>query len=80
MCVHPRCSVLVPILCPTAAAVRHLQWNGTSVLNFWADHPEQDLGHVTSIPVLLAISYFTVMECSTISDRSTFSTTGKTIQ
>jgi len=45
-----------------------------------ADHPEQDLGHVTDIPVLLAISYFTVMECSTVTDPSTVSTTSKTIQ
>jgi hypothetical protein len=57
-----------------------MQWNGTSVLNFRVDHPEQDLGHVTDIPVLLAISYFTVMKCSTVTDPSTFSTSGKTIQ
>jgi len=80
MCVRPRCSVLVLILCPTDAAVGQLQRNSTLVLNFRVDHPEQDLGHVTDIPVLLAISYFTVMECSTVTDPSTFSTTVKTIQ
>jgi hypothetical protein len=71
MCARPRCSVL---------ALTELQWHCISVLNFRADHPEQDLGHATDIPVVLAISYVTVMECSTVTDPSTFSTTSNIIQ
>lgn len=68
---RPRCSVLV---------LTELKWHGISILNFRADHPQQDLGHATDIPVLLAINYVTVMERSTATDPPTFIITGKIIK